>query len=71
MKIDVEGGGAAMLAGMAKLIRTGASRQISCEVRTDAFQRRGLLMRWHALVQSLEQLEAQGGRLPLSSPTAG
>jgi len=71
VKIDVEGGEPAVIAGMAKLIRTGRVRQISCEVRTDAFQRRGLLMQWHALVQSLEQLEAQGWAFAIIEPDGG
>jgi FkbM family methyltransferase len=71
VKIDVEGGESAVLDGMSGLIRTGRVRQISCEVRTDAFERRGLNTQWHALVRSLENLEARGWRFSIIEPDGG
>jgi FkbM family methyltransferase len=69
VKIDVEGGESAVLAGMERLIHAGRVRQISCEVRSDVLERRGSRAEWPRLVQQLHDLEARGWAFSLIDPS--
>lgn len=60
VKIDVEGGEAEVIAGMSRLLEEGRVARISCEVRTDAFERVGRHAEWPFLVGTLEHLENEG-----------
>jgi FkbM family methyltransferase len=68
VKIDVEGGEAAVLAGMAALLAAGAVTRISCEVRTDNFPAGRQDPGWTALVDRLGQLAAAGWSTALIDP---
>ena len=68
VKIDVEGGEADVLAGMGALIASGRVDCISCEVRSDAFQRTGLSSEWEKLVAALVELGSAGWDLALIGP---
>ena len=60
VKIDVEGGEAEVIAGMDRLLEEGRVARISCEVRTDAFERVGRYAEWPLLVGTLEHMENAG-----------
>ena len=71
IKIDVEGGEPAVLAGMDRLVRSGRVRQVSCEVRHDVFERRGLGSEWPALVRSFADLASRGWSFSTIEPDGG
>jgi FkbM family methyltransferase len=71
VKIDVEGAEPAVLAGMDRLLRSGRVDRISCEVRSDAFERQGLRLEWRSLIERLHDLEARGWTFAIIEPDGG
>ena len=70
VKIDVEGAEAAVLAGMDGLLRSGRVNMISCEVRSDAFERQGLGAEWPHSATAWSTWNPTVGRSRSSSPMA-
>lgn len=71
VKIDVEGAEPAVLAGMEHLLRSGRVDRISCEVRSDAFERQGLRLEWLSLHERLHNLESRGWTFAIIEPDGG
>ena len=69
VKIDVEGGEAAVLKGMQRLIEQHRVRHVSIEVRRDPFERNKSGHGWSQLVEQLHHLADAGGQFAAPGPT--
>ena len=68
LKIDVEGGETAVLAGASTLLGSGRVSRVSCEVRRDVYHRVGRDDEWSHLTGTLDSLSTAGWTFALIAP---